>query len=157
MAAGNDLSSLRHALDQAYRYLSIRARSIIEIRNYLSRKGHSEPVIEEAIKRLEDYGYVDDMQFAKQFVDSKDGWGSRRLLFELRRKGIDQAIIDEVMPGTSVEIERCRRLAVAYLRKLGPEPDQAGQRRLWSYLMRRGFSREAIESAIRWTDESQER
>lgn len=150
-------SSLRHALDHVYRYLSFRARSALEVRDYLSKKGYSASIIEEAIARLEDYGYVDDAEFAKQFVDSKDGWGSRRLSFELRRKGIDPETIDEVMLSPSVEKDRCRRLAFAYLRRQGSRQDQAVRRRLWAHLMRRGFSREAIESAIRWADEYQER
>lgn len=149
-------SDLKKALDHAYQYLSHRARSAREIRDHLTKKGHSEDVIDEALEHLAHYGYVDDLEFAKQFVRSKDDWGPRRLQFELRRKGIEAPVIDSVMLDQNQEAERCRRLAAKYVERHGREIDRDLKRKLWAHLMRRGFSHEAVESAIRSVDRSRD-
>jgi len=149
-----DSPDLRDALDHAYRFLSFRARSALEIRDYLLRKGYSASLVESALGRLEEYGYINDLEFARQFVASKDDWGSERLKFELRRKGIDPAIIDKVMLSKSEERDRCVRVASEYLAKRGSKSDWAARRKLWAYLVRRGFSLDSVEAAMRWASES---
>jgi regulatory protein len=151
-----DASDLASALDRAYEYLSYRARSAQEIRDYLVKKGYSELVIGEALEHLESYRYVDDLEFARQFVRSKDDWGPMRLQFELRRKGIEAPVIDSVMLDQNQEAERCRRLAAKYVERHGREIDRDLKRKLWAHLMRRGFSHEAVESAIRSVDRSRD-
>lgn len=146
-------SSLRCALGQAFEYLSYRARSIHEIKEYLLTKGHCEIVVREAIGRLTRYGYLDDLEFARQFVRSKSDWGSKRLRYELRRKRVEASVIDEVMLSPDDERCRCRQLAATYIQRHGPELDWTLKRKLWAYLMRRGFSSDAIELAVRWAGE----
>jgi regulatory protein len=141
---------LGRALDRAYRYLSYRARSIHEVREYLAKEGHSDAVVEEALDRLVEYGYLDDLEFARQFARSKHEWGSRRLKYELTRKRVDESIIAQAMPSSDDEASRCRRLAAAYLNRRGAVLDQTLKRRLWAFLIRRGFSSDTVESAVRW-------
>lgn len=117
---GSGSSDLTTALDQAYNYLSYRARSAREIRDHLVKKGHSELVIGETLEHLARYGYVNDLEFARQFVCSKDNWGPRRLQFELRRKGIESPVIERVMLDQSQEAERCKRLAERYAERVQP-------------------------------------
>lgn len=146
-------ADLRYALDAAYRYLSHRARSIHEVREHLSKKGYCDAVVEEALDRLVQYGYLDDLEFARQFVRSKDEWGSKRLRYELTRKRVDESIIAQTIPSSDDETFRCRRVAAAYLKRRGPLLDQTLKRKLWAFLMRRGFAGDSVESAIRWLGE----
>ncbi|NLU41902.1 MAG: regulatory protein RecX [Firmicutes bacterium] len=144
------MDDLERALDSAYKYLSYRARSIHEVREHLSKKGYSDEVIEEALDRLMQYGYLDDLEFARQFVRSKSDWGSRRLKYELARKRVHESIIAQTVPSSDDEISRCRRLAQAYIRRRGPLLDQTLKRKLWAFLMRRGFASDIVESAVKW-------
>ena len=61
-----------------------------KLRRNLAQKDVAEPVIEQVIARLEDYGYVDDLAFARFWVTNRDSFkpkGPLALRQELREKG----------------------------------------------------------------------
>ena len=79
-------------------YIGVRLRSINEIREYMERKGVSEEVIEDTLKRLIKNKLLDDDTFAKAFVKDKLNFttmGPYRIERELERHKIDKSIIDK--------------------------------------------------------------
>jgi regulatory protein len=61
-------SEVKSAFDKASDYLGLRMHTKKELFNKLLKKGYEKDVIEQAIKKLEEYHYVDDGLFAKQFT-----------------------------------------------------------------------------------------
>ena len=79
------------AVDHAIRFLSYRPRSSQEVRQNLSKKKIPETVIESALERLENLGYLDDSAFVRFWVENRNSFkpmGARALSYELRQKGI---------------------------------------------------------------------
>lgn len=143
--------------DRATGLLAARARSRLELRRLLLRKGEPADQIDGVLDRLEAAGYLDDADFARQFARSKalgSGMSRRRVQQELARRGVDRAIaetaIAEVFAEEAVnEIETVERLARKKLRSLLRLDAPTRRRRLYGFLARRGFEAEEIGEVIR--------
>ncbi len=141
----------QRAVDAAARLLSLRPRSIFEVRQNLMRKGIAAPVISEAIERLTTMGYLDDRAFAEFWVKERNASkpiSARALRYELRQKGVARAIIDDVL-----DVQDESEIAVAAVRKQmrrvrGLSRSEARQK-LTAQLARRGFSSSTTREAIR--------
>jgi regulatory protein len=87
-------------LAAAMRFLEVRSRSIAEVRRRLTGAGYRADLVDGAISRLAELGVLDDETFARAWVESRDRArprGERALRDELRLKGIDRSIVDEVL------------------------------------------------------------
>jgi len=131
-----------------------------EVRRRLVSAGYREVLVEEAIARLTEQGYLDDEAFARAWVESRDRArprGERALRSELFAKGIDRTIIDAVLDERGVAFpaagglasERtadesaARRLLDRHRRALLAEADPRKRRqRAYALLARSGFDPE---------------
>jgi regulatory protein len=87
-------------LEAAARFLQTRSRSVAEVRRRLTQAGYQALLIEGAIERLGELGMLDDEQFARDWVSSRDRArprGERAIREELRVKGIDRATAELVL------------------------------------------------------------
>jgi regulatory protein len=141
------------AKDYAFLLLKFRLRSENEIYRRLKKKKFPEAVIKETIAFLKEKRFIDDELFAKSWIDSrlKKSLGLRRIKSELNLKGIDVKLIEEQINKVKEnysEEETVADIARERSAKLkGVEPKKARQR-LYSYLLRRGFSSDAIIEAM---------
>ena len=79
-------------------YIGVRLRSIHEMREYMQRKGVTEEVIKDTIKKLLKNKLLDDDTFTKAFVTDKMKFttmGPYRIEQELQKHFIDQTIISK--------------------------------------------------------------
>lgn len=146
-----DLSSAKRA---SYHLLKIRPRSEYELRGRLKIKGFQKEIIDSAIKELYRIGLLDDLAFARLWVESriKKPLGLNRLSYELKIKGIDKEIIKQVISDfDSPEKEEAvvRELLQNKLKKLANLDKQKIKSRLWSYFLRKGFSRDIVYDVLR--------
>jgi len=87
-------------LEAAARFLEARPRSVAEVRRRLGQAGYRPELIEGAVGRLTELGVLDDEQFARQWVESRDRAhprGEHALIIELRQKGIDATTIAAIL------------------------------------------------------------
>lgn len=144
------------ARDAALSLLSYRARSAVELKRRLKRKGFDDTVAADTVERLDAIGVVDDAAFAESFVRDRvrlKPRSPRRLAGELRAKGVDQdtarAAIAEVMEREETsELDLARAAAARWRPRAGEEPARA-RARLHAFLARRGFGGEAIRAVIK--------
>ena len=135
---------LEKAYNQALNYLSYRPRSQAEVTTYLQRRGMSEIQIEGVAERLERAGLLDDAAFARFWVENRERFrprGPRALRYELRRKGLDEAVIDEALTSLDV-MDSAYRAAGKKTRQLRRADRETFFRKLVEYLARRGFDYE---------------
>jgi SOS response regulatory protein OraA/RecX len=94
------VTDVAQVLDAAARFLEARSRSVAEVRRRLVTAGYGPELVEEAVSRLIQQGYLDDDAFARAWVDSRDRArprGERALRTELIQRGIAREIIDAVL------------------------------------------------------------
>ncbi|MEE9400025.1 MAG: RecX family transcriptional regulator [Dehalococcoidales bacterium] len=134
----------------ASRYLSYRPRSESEIRGRLQQRGFDGEFIEAVVAKLMEQGLVDDFAFAQFWKDNRESFSprSQRLTkLELRRKGINGDIIEQVIEEVD-DVDSAYRAALKKVR-LRPLVDyQSFRRWLGEYLRRRGFSYDVINSTV---------
>ncbi len=138
------------AMGRALNFLGYRARSEKEIRDRLRRYGHGEETVEEVIYRLKELGYLDDAEFARLVAREKARrYGPRRVSAELRRSGVDSEItqdaVAEEFAGRS-ELEEARSVAARRYNRGGSD---AEARRVYGFLMRRGYSTDVCAEVAR--------
>lgn len=159
-------------MEAAAMFLAVRSRSVAETRRRLLHLGYAEAVAEAALARLGGLGYLDDSAFARAWVESRDRSrprGETALRQELRRKGIDEALVREVLdergaaahgpmpseapwgatasrhedegdPEASADRQAARRLLERKRSSLAREPDPRKRRqKAYALLARNGF------------------
>jgi regulatory protein len=143
---------LQHALDLAFRYLTRRDRTVLEMRRYLEGKRVEPCAIEEALAHLQRGGCLDDARFARQFAEDKrllDEWGADRIERRLLALGIPAALVRDAVKvrGRSDELEA----ACALLQRRFPalDDDPRERRRAYGVLVRKGYEHELAWEAIR--------
>ncbi len=142
------------AYQKALRYLSFRPRTQKEVEEYLRRKGFEREAIEKAIEKLKGYGFVDDRAFALSWVSSRlrnSPKGRAAMAWELRQRGVDAEIIDEVVESIPGEQEEAvaNRLAQKYYEKYRGVDERERAHKIAQALARRGFDWELINRVIR--------
>jgi len=138
------------AMNRALHFLGYRARSRREVRDRLRRYGYGEETVEGVIGRLEELGYLDDEEFARTVTRGKARrYGPRRVSADLRRNGVDaelaQRVVDEEFAGRS-ELEEARSAAA---RRYNGEGSDAEARRVYGFLVRRGYSSDVCAEVTR--------
>ena len=143
---------MNEALRLAFRLLKFRPRSEYELHQRLKRRGFSESARKEALLFLKEKGLVNDLEFARMWLGSriKKPLGINRIKQELRIKGIDKDIIEQVLGSISNYSEEAviKDLVCRRWEKLKHIQHQKAKRRIFSYLLRRGFSSDMIQEAI---------
>ena len=137
----------------AYHYLSYKPRTTFEVRQYLLQKKESEAQIEPIIAEMMKKGYLNDQQYAINWIRDKrkmKGWGYFRLKQELERKGITAKWIQEVLAEEDKEEEyqRAREKAQKRYLRICNEPWIKVERKLGAYLLREGFSSDIIYNIL---------
>ena len=152
---------LTKAKNYAYRLLACRSRSCHEIRERLKRKRFSKRVVDRTIKELKELNYLNDREFSSTWVDirlSAQPCGRRLVEQELRKKGIDEEIINEICETSfsrDKEHELAYNLALKKLTKLESvesldhlDEVSAKWKKLYSFLGRRGFPLELVHDVL---------
>jgi regulatory protein len=144
----------QQAVDRALNYLSFRPRSREEVRRYLRRKETPPDIIEVALARLDRLDFVNDRTFASFWIETREQFnprGARALKNELRMKGVEREVVEEL-----VNDEQDEELALRAGRKKAlslmhiPDIDyNTFRNRLGSFLQRRGFGYEVTKRTVR--------
>lgn len=140
------------AYNYAIKYLkNIKTKK--DVYDYLLRKGFTDEETSEVCDYIEEVGLVDDDLYVKFFVEDSfriKNKGSKKIVYELKRKGIDDDKIDEALDeAKDMEYEA---LNDAYERKLDAtksESDPYKRRtKIIRFLLSRGFDYSDIKDIV---------
>lgn len=102
------------AFDMAVSYMEKYVVSEKAIRDYLKKKAFSSAVIDETVKKMKEYGFVDDEAFAKNYFESMSASkGKRAIANKLKEKGVSKEIVDELLESVQEEDEIQKATALA--------------------------------------------
>ncbi|MBQ8468543.1 MAG: RecX family transcriptional regulator [Clostridia bacterium] len=140
-------SETKQAFEKASNYLATRLHSKFELRMKLIKKEFSSRAIELALNRLEDYGYVNDKEFAKAFAAQNSKLSRQMISQKLSSKGVSKDIIAEVVCAADPENEFQKALTVAEKYLKGKDKDSVRDK-LYISLARKGFDGQTIKNVI---------
>ena len=145
------LPERERAVQLAYRALSTRDRTVVEMRTWLERKRVAPEAIEHAVEELTAAGFLDDARFAERYAEDKrslDQWGGERIQRDLLRRGVPPAIADRAVAGRDREAEL--EAAVGLLaERVAPPADDRERDKAWRLLIRKGYEPELAYDAVR--------
>lgn len=133
---------------QAFGQLSRRARSEWELRDYLKRKDYAPEVIDQVIRQLAEYGYIDDEKFAETWVANRrllKPTSRRRLQMELRQKRVSDEVIAHVLTEDVTDESMVLQTVVERKRRQTKYQDDT---KLTQYLLRQGYNYADVKAAI---------
>jgi regulatory protein len=143
---------LQHALDEAYRFLGRRDRTVAEVRERLEAQEIDAEVVDEAIAELTRQGYLDDARYAHRFAEDRrtiDAWGPERIERRLLAVGVEPALIAAAIGerGAAEELEAA--LAVLRRRFTHAPTDDRDRDRALGLLVRKGYDLDLAYDAVR--------
>ena len=140
------------AFEKAMCKINERARSREEIWRYLTEKQYVEEVVEVTIEKLQNYKYLDDVTFSKFYIDShKRRWGLKKIEYMLSGFGVSDEDIKIAMEEAPDQIEEVKALIEKY-KRVKKESDK---RKLYAYLMQKGFDSKTISAALEQIEEEE--
>lgn len=151
--------------EYALRALGRRPHTSAELRAKLARRSAEEADVEDVIARLRDNGYVDDGLVAESHSEFRRDYalvGQKRVLDELRRRGVDSSTAERAVEGAYAEADEAGLARNFLRRKLGQDLKGAkveGRRelnRLYGALARAGFEPHVIADALREVSDDDE-
>ena len=127
-----------------------------ELLSKLLGRGVSEEMAEATVEWLEDQGYVDDRRYAAKYVAdrTKVGWGRRRVVAELAKRGLERQIAEEAWRAWAEEHAgegRVEELADLVARRFSGQllrDSEAATKRASGFLARRGHDWETISAVL---------
>jgi regulatory protein len=138
------------AMGRAFNLLGYRARSEAELRERLRRYGYVEETIDGVVLRLEELGYVDDVEFAREKAHEKARrYGPRRVSVELKRSGVGEDLVREVVEEEFAGRSEVDEARAAAARRYNGRGSDAEARRVYGFLVRRGYSAEVCSQVAR--------
>ncbi len=145
--------------------LGRRMRSVAELKRLLRRRVEEETeigktLVELVIRRLKDQGYLSDAKYAaaySAFRRDNEKFGRRRVVTDLKGKGVHGDVIDAAMESTFGEVNE-EKQAREYLRRkrLQKPKDKKQAARIFRQLMRAGFGAKTIFGILKRWDVEEE-
>ena len=134
--------------------LTRREHGARELKRKLVAKGLEAEAAEAAVDELAAEGWQSDLRYAQAITRSRarQGYGPRRIAYELAQAGVDAATADEAM-----RLEDCDWHAIAQdwvqRKQTAPPEDPAAVARLRRKLHGRGFDERIVRSVIAGDDD----
>ena len=141
-------SNERRAKEKALWLISYRSHSKKELRDKISRTCDRQSA-EKAVERMEELGLVNDRDYAERCAQTlifTKHMSKRGAAMELRRKGIESEIINEVLD--DIEVDEREQIQAVIERKYPKIDDEKIRRRAVAALQRLGYGWEDIKAVI---------
>ncbi len=143
--------SREKAYQIALRFISYKPRSRYTVEEKLKKSGFSEDIISSVVKEFEEKGYLDDLEYARQWVDERSSSkprSRRQLAYELKKLGISENLILEALKNAPEDVELAYALGKKYLRRYQHLDEDSFKKKLFGVLARRAFSFEVVNRTI---------
>lgn len=137
-----DLESVARAI--ALRKLAVAPQTRAQLDDAMARRGVPTQIRDRVLERFDDVGLIDDAMFARMWIESRHagrGLAKKALAHELRRRGIDSALVDDAVAELTPEQEEAmaRALVERKLRLMQGLDAATRTRRLAGMLARKGY------------------
>ena len=131
----------KRAIKRAMHLLEQMDRTEKQIRDKLKAGEYPECCIDQAVEYVKRFHYLDDRRYAENYIRFSQNKISRRnLSAKLMQKGISREIIELALEEGYVSDESKQIQALLEKKHYNPETKDEGEfRRIYQYLMRRGF------------------
>jgi len=138
-----NLKNREQARNYALKLIGYRERSMREVEIRMRRKGCNEKLIKEILENLKFCDLINDKRFAREWTQSriKRGYGKRKIVFELREKGVEEEIIKKIMKEVYAKVDE-KQIAIEAIKRKKISLEE--KTKVYRFLVGRGFAFEII-------------
>ncbi len=149
----NNTDSLLEAKKYAFFLLKFRLRSEQEIVSRLEKKKFNESIISQTVEFLKAKKFLSNEEFARAWLESrlKKSLGLRRIIQELKEKGVSREIIDSNISRIKEDYSEKEIVAEIFKKRMSKIKGiyaKKAKARVYAYLLRRGFSMDTVMDVI---------
>ena len=136
---------LQRAERKALSLLEYKDRTRKELQDRLLRLEYPEHVVEDAVAYVELYGYINDEEYVRRYMEYKaDSKSRRQMMQELRQKGIKSSLLEHIWDEYEYnEMEILEGQLEKRIRQKGTVTEENFQK-FYNYFARKGFSSHTI-------------
>lgn len=152
----NSAAEQPKALQKALSLLTYRDHSEVELAKKLSRYGFFPDAVAKALEQCREYGYLDDLRFARERARSLLRQGRAvgpKLMEDLRKRGIEEKMARRAIHEASEDVNETDILVAVFEKRFAgfnfQKARDSEKRRVVNYLMRRGFSLPTVLEFLR--------
>ncbi|BBM57838.1 regulatory protein RecX [Leptotrichia trevisanii] len=161
-----DEISYEASLEKGIFLISLKDRTKKEVRLKLEEKYWNKSAILRTIEKLEEFGYLNDLNYAVSYIESRT-YGKNRISYNLFQKGIDKSIVEEAYLALDEEKEenvddtKLEKLIEKNSKKINvsnrrDEKKMKEEQKFIQYLARQGFSLDKIFKKLKEYKENYE-
>lgn len=137
------------ARDKALYYLQFSGKTESELRRKLAEQGFSPASVDQAVAFLKAYRYLDDEDYVRRYIERNRNRKSRKQIScELGRKGISREILETVLEDEPLDEAAQIEAILIKRRYAGETASREEKQKTAAYLARKGFSYDAIQTAM---------
>ncbi len=129
------------AKEKAIGFISRRRLSKKELSDKLTKASFSDETVGKVILWAEEYGFLNDFEYAKSYISDAvhiKKHGMRKIRFDLKNKGIDDFIIDDVLFEMD-EIDETKAIKDIIAKRLDDVSDRKKTDKVIRFLVSRGY------------------
>lgn len=139
---------------KAEQYCAREEQCVSGVRRKLNDWGATPACADTIVRHLLEERFIDERRYVRLYCQGKlriQRWGRNKMAWELRGKGIADALIAEGLDSLSDDEYRATLDKVAQAKRatLRGDDDYEKQRKLTAYLLSRGFTMEEIRDSIK--------
>lgn len=134
-------------------FATLRPRSEKEIKDWIKRKKIDEKHHKNLFDKLKKLDLIDDLKFTKWWIEQRLSFkkkSKKEIIFELRRKGIEKNVIDEVLSGFDINEEKVAKDSLkSKLYKWEKYDGKTKNQKQKEFLLRKGFSWNIVSKVVK--------
>lgn len=144
----------KRAIKRAMNLLKVKAYTVKQLTDKLKNSGYPEMIVEEAINYVSSFGYLNDEQYALDYIEYYKESKSRMKIFNsLIQKGISKEIVEESWEKSTEDDNRNleQEQILTWMKKKNFNPSEASyeeKQRFSAFLYRKGFQIDSIRCAL---------
>lgn len=161
-----DEISYEASLEKGIFLISLKDRTKKEVRLKLEEKFWNKNAVLKAIEKLEEFGYLNDLNYAISYIESKT-YGKNRISYNLFQKGIDKVTVEKAYlvldeeKKENVDDTKLEKLIEKNSKKINinnerEEKKLKEEQKFIQYLARQGFSLDKIFKKLKEYKENYE-
>ncbi len=144
-------SELDKTYNRALYYLQYGPRTEFQMKNYLLQKGFGQEYIERVIQKLIDNNYLNDLEYAKNFIIEKQTIKLKSISYikaHLKKRGIQNEIINKSIEDLDNQ-DQHEIIKILINKKYKQNSKLHDKQKMTQYLLRQGFIYNDVSKAIK--------
>ncbi len=147
----------KYAFQLAVKQVAARRRTVQEVKDYLIKKELDEDIAEHAVQKLLDYGYLNDLEYAREFVSyhiNAAKYGSIVLKHKMEQKGFADSDIENALKAytNDIEYQNAKGLYEKLNKKYAAIEPHIRRQKIYRGLASKGFSFDVVSGLLSGDD-----